>query len=446
VSEISGSWIDGFSAQRRLLWSFRAPVSYPSDPQWLGGGHILLADYASPGHALIVDTRGHVLWRYGPASGPGALDHPSLAVRIRPGLIGVTDDYRHRVVLIDLRRHRIVWQYGHTDVKGTAPGYLNTPDGMDLLPFRRALAIPATRRLVQVQPARRARRRVGTAKPALAIRVAAFHLPAAVQRAVAVGEGGRILIAGGLDSANRSAAGVFSLDPARGRLQALGSVPLAFHDAAAALAGGRLLVFGGGSAAGTNAVQAFDLRSRRGSIVGRLPRALSDLAAARVGSAIYLVGGFDGRIPRAEILSTSDGTRFATVAKLPEGLRYPAVATSGGRLLVAGGQTATGLSSDVFAFDPASGRVARIARLPAPRAHAAAVMSGGTLYVIGGRTVSGRASDAVTAIDLRSGAVRSSRLPSAAIADTAVASLGSSTYLVGGWRDRALDTVLLIRR
>jgi hypothetical protein len=63
-------------------------------------------------------------------------------------LIVVNDDYRDRVVVISIPRHKIVWQYGHTDVKGSAPGYLNTPDGMDLLPFRRALAVPAVRRLV----------------------------------------------------------------------------------------------------------------------------------------------------------------------------------------------------------------------------------------------------------------------------------------------------------
>src|SRR5690242_12530813 len=80
VSEIQGSWIDDISGSGRLRWAVRAPVSYPSDPQLLSGGRILLADYATPGAAVIIDRHCHVLWRYGPASGPGALDHPSLAV------------------------------------------------------------------------------------------------------------------------------------------------------------------------------------------------------------------------------------------------------------------------------------------------------------------------------------------------------------------------------
>jgi outer membrane protein assembly factor BamB len=148
VSEIDGSWVDAFGPTGRLLWSVQAPVSYPSDPQWLGHGKILLADYARPGHALIMTTHGKVLWRYGPASGPGMLDHPSLALPLRSGLIAINDDYRDRVVLVDVHTRKIVWQYGHTDVAGRRPGYLNTPDGMDLLPFRQALATPAIRSLL----------------------------------------------------------------------------------------------------------------------------------------------------------------------------------------------------------------------------------------------------------------------------------------------------------
>ena len=51
------------------------------------------------------------------------------------GDIAVNDDYRDRVIVIDPRRNRIVWQYGHTDQPGTAPGYLNIPDGMDFVPM-----------------------------------------------------------------------------------------------------------------------------------------------------------------------------------------------------------------------------------------------------------------------------------------------------------------------
>ena len=135
VSEITGSWIDDFSKTGKLLWSFQAPVSYPSDPQPLSGRRILLADYASPGHVLILNRRGRVLWRYGPSSGWGELDHPSLAIELPNGDIAVNDDYNDRVVIIDQKEGRIVWQYGHLRDPGKGPNRLNTPDGMDFVPL-----------------------------------------------------------------------------------------------------------------------------------------------------------------------------------------------------------------------------------------------------------------------------------------------------------------------
>jgi hypothetical protein len=134
ISEINGSWVDEITAAGRLRFAVKAPVSYPSDPQPLPGGRILLADYANPGHVLIIDHHGRVLWRYGPSAGHGRLDHPSLAMGLPNGDVAVNDDYRDRVVVIDPRVGRIVWQYGHADQPGTAPGYLNIPDGMDFVP------------------------------------------------------------------------------------------------------------------------------------------------------------------------------------------------------------------------------------------------------------------------------------------------------------------------
>jgi hypothetical protein len=134
ISEVQGGWIDAVGPQGNLMFSFAAPVSYPSDPQPLPGKRILLADYASPGHVLILSHRGRVLWRYGPEQGYGRLDHPSLAMGLPNGDIAVNDDYRDRVIVIDPRTKKIVWQYGHTDQPGKGPGYLNTPDGMDFIP------------------------------------------------------------------------------------------------------------------------------------------------------------------------------------------------------------------------------------------------------------------------------------------------------------------------
>jgi hypothetical protein len=135
VSEINGSWIDNFSRTGRLRWSIHAPVSYPSDPQPLPLGRILLADYTKPGAAVILDRHGRVLWRYRPSSGWGELDHPSLAIMLPNGNIAINDDYNDRVVIVDRKRRRIVWQYGHLSRPGKGRNELNTPDGMDYVPL-----------------------------------------------------------------------------------------------------------------------------------------------------------------------------------------------------------------------------------------------------------------------------------------------------------------------
>jgi hypothetical protein len=135
VSEIQGSWVDDIGPSGTLRWAVRAPVSYPSDPQPLPGGRVLLADYANPGAAIIMNRHGKILWRYGPSSGWGALDHPSLAMMLPNGDVAINDDYKDRVVIVDPKKNRIVWQYGHAGIPGAGRGFLSTPDGMDFVPL-----------------------------------------------------------------------------------------------------------------------------------------------------------------------------------------------------------------------------------------------------------------------------------------------------------------------
>jgi outer membrane protein assembly factor BamB len=444
VSEINGSWVDDISAGGHLRWSVQAPVSYPSDPQLLAPNRILLADYARPGHAIIMTRTGRVLWRYGPSSGPGMLDHPSLATRIAPGLIAINDDYRDRVVIVSLSLRRIVWQYGHTDVAGSGPGYLRTPDGLDLLSTARAERLPQVRALLVRHPARTRHvlARSAAPPPTVTLTAAHYRLPAPVQREVAVASGGGVVIVGGLNAAKVSTNGVFRLDPVSGRLSQLGVVPNAFHDAAGALLRGSVFVFGGGAGESTATVQRFDLRTRRGAVVARLPRALSDLAAATIGPAAYLVGGFDGRIPRAEIYRTTDGRHFTVAGRLPVGLRYPAVAAVSGDLIVAGGITASGASSAVYDFSPVTGRTKLIARLPEPVGHASPLVLGNRLYLVGGADANGRTVGRVTALDLGGRKV----LPVAAVArvsDAGAVVVAGRGLVIGGETDGR--TVAVVR-
>ena len=133
VTEIGG-WVDRFDGFGHLLWSISTPTTYPSDAQLLPSGNVLVAGYNTPGRIDVITPHGRILWTYGPSSGPGSLARPSLALALPNGTIAVTDDWNHRVVLINRTSKKIVWQYGHDGTPGSAPGYLNKPDGLELLP------------------------------------------------------------------------------------------------------------------------------------------------------------------------------------------------------------------------------------------------------------------------------------------------------------------------
>ncbi|MHB1923358.1 MAG: hypothetical protein ACYCSJ_01560, partial [Acidimicrobiales bacterium] len=112
ISEIHGSWVSEYTRTGNLVWTVQLPIGYPSDPQQIGPDLYLIADYSNPGGIYEFNRAGDILWSYHVISGDGMLDHPSLAERLPNGLIGVNDDYRDRVLLIDPVNDRIVWQYG----------------------------------------------------------------------------------------------------------------------------------------------------------------------------------------------------------------------------------------------------------------------------------------------------------------------------------------------
>lgn len=135
VTEINGDWVDEIDLSGHVYWAVNPPqVRYPSDSSEYKPGQYLTVDYSFLGQVVIFDAAGNTLWRWNPASGHGRLNHPSLALALPNGDIVLNDDRNHRVIVIDPRTNRIVWQYGHDGVPGTAPGYLNNPDGLDFVP------------------------------------------------------------------------------------------------------------------------------------------------------------------------------------------------------------------------------------------------------------------------------------------------------------------------
>lgn len=134
VTEINGSWVSEMDLSGKVAWSAHlASVAYPSDTNQIGPDRYLTVDYSRPGQILTFDHTGHVLWRYAPSGGQ-ALNKPSLALPLPNGDVLANDDANDRVIVVDPRTNRIVWQYGHTHVAGSSAGYLNNPDGLDLYP------------------------------------------------------------------------------------------------------------------------------------------------------------------------------------------------------------------------------------------------------------------------------------------------------------------------
>ena len=431
ITEIGG-WIDRLDRNGNLVYTVRTPTSYPSDAQLLPDGRLLVAGFDTPGRVDILSRSGAVEWTYGPASGPGSLDRPSLAVRWPNGMIAVTDDWHHRIVVIDPKTKRIVWQYGHFGIASSAPGYLSKPDGLDLLPaVARGTKFPIDRA-----------RAAGPTPLHMRVRVVG-HLPTAATRVsvVALPEG-KIAVLGGL-TATGSSDQVLAGRPSA--LRRVGSLPVATHDAAAAVLGGRVYLFGGGQTTSFDGIDLVDPTSGAARRAGTIGEPLSDLGAATVGPKAFLVGGYTGRAWATAIQRYVPGHVPSVVARLPAGLRYAGVATLGGRIYVVGGVTPRGTSPAILAFDPRTGSVRRVGSLPRPVAHAALVALGRSLYLIGGTDAAGAPLATIVRIDPRTGTTaRAGSLPRP-LADAGAVASGGAITVVGGESKGPTADVLQIR-
>ncbi|MDE2200958.1 MAG: PQQ-binding-like beta-propeller repeat protein [Rhodospirillales bacterium] len=134
VTEIPGAWISLLTRQGKVLWSLHGPhLHYPSDAYPTRDGQVIAADYTKPGGVVIFDPHtGKVTWEYRVKHGEGMLNHPSLALELPNGDVVLNDDLRNRVLVIDRKTKKIIWQYGVTDRPGHKPGALFYPDGLDI--------------------------------------------------------------------------------------------------------------------------------------------------------------------------------------------------------------------------------------------------------------------------------------------------------------------------
>jgi hypothetical protein len=94
-------------------------------------GTLLIADRGN-NRLIEVNAIKQVVWRF---PRPGDLRHGQ--VFLGPDDAFFTANWRmiitnqeeaQTIGRIDYHRHRLVWQYGHVNIRGSAPGYLNEPD------------------------------------------------------------------------------------------------------------------------------------------------------------------------------------------------------------------------------------------------------------------------------------------------------------------------------
>jgi DNA-binding beta-propeller fold protein YncE len=405
VTEIGG-WVDRISRSGHLVYTVRTPTTYPSDAQLLPNGNILVAGFDDPGRVDEITPSGRIVWTFAP-TGFWSLDRPSLAVRWPNGMIAITDDWHHRVLVVDPRTKHVVWSYGHLNEPSKAPGYLDKPDGLDLLPAVprlasvRSTASHTVPRLIPVK-------RVGS-------------LPQALSKASAVAlPGGRLMVLGGY-------AGGASLDTillgTPGHLRVAGHLSSPTHDAAAVALDGSVYLFGGGQAVSEPTVVRVDPSSAASAHAAALDEPLSDLGAVAIGGHAYLVGGYTGTQFASAVLRYLPGGGTKTVARLPQGTRYAGVAAVGSTIYVAGGLTTSGPTAAIYAVRP-GGAVRRIGTLPAPEDHAALAALGGQLYLVGGSRV--------LRIDPGSGTVATAAHLPVALTDPTATTVGNRVVIAGG--------------
>ncbi|HZC30287.1 MAG TPA: hypothetical protein VE261_02140 [Gaiellaceae bacterium] len=398
VTEIGG-WVDRFDKHGRLLYTVRTPTAYPSDAQLLPNNDILVAGFNTPGRVDEITPKGRIVWSYQP-SGYWSLDRPSLAVRWPNGMIAITDDWHHRVVVVDPKTKQVVWSYGHLNQPSSAAGYLSKPDGLDLLPGVSAVAPRAATRLGSVQ-------RVGT-------------LPSTLSKASAVAlPDGRLMVLGG-ETGGASTDRILAGSPSH--LRTAGRLPAPTHDAAAAVVGASVYLFGGGQATSVNTVVRVDPASGKARVAGHLDEPLSDLGVAVLGRKAYLVGGYTSVKFASAVLRWEGGGKTKTVGRLAGGTRYAGVAALGVRIYVAGGLSTSGPTSTVWSIG-AHGGLQQVASLPAPEAHAALAALGGSLYLVGGTRI--------LRIDPSGSVTVAAHLP-VSLTDPAAVTLGKHIVIVGG--------------
>lgn len=437
VTEINGDWVNEMGINGTIYQSFHAPgILYPSDTNEVRPGVFLTADYSKPGTVEEFTSSGQVLWRYSP-SGAQALNQPSLALPLPNGDVVLNDDKNNRVIVVDPKTDKVVWQYG-TGIAGSAPGQLSNPDGIDLAPpysllvtHAATMGIPAKGASISSLASSVTPQPMAKAPRPLRL-VSRQALPVALQRDSVVATKTGLSVVGGLDNSGNSTARTFQLSMSGSKVKVSSGRTLSqpTHDAAASFLRGKVFVFGGGMSATTATVQSISPHGT--SVVGNLPQPRSDLAAAQTPQRAYVVGGYNGLTMDSNVLSTSNGTSFSTIGTLPQPVRYASAVVYGGHLYVFGGEIAGQPVSSIQAVNLKTGQAEIVGQLPTALGAPSAVVVNGSIYVMGGSSANGTPQSAIYQFDPKTALITyAGRLPRP-LSNAGVARWGNEAVVVGG--------------
>ncbi|MDP9234679.1 MAG: hypothetical protein M3P01_09025, partial [Actinomycetota bacterium] len=126
-------------------------------------GYLLIADRGND-RLLLVDGAKHILWRYphGTPSYPFHFDDDAFFNHGYSQIITNEED-QQTLEILSFPEGKVLWHYGHVNVVGSAPGYLNSPDDAYLLRNSiRTVADAYNCRVLFISPAKKIVRQIGT--------------------------------------------------------------------------------------------------------------------------------------------------------------------------------------------------------------------------------------------------------------------------------------------
>jgi outer membrane protein assembly factor BamB len=127
ITDEEGNRILKVNVAKKVLWVAHVPAPDDSNPVAQGGPIVVNSD-ANQVVYTVSPVTGHILHVYGHmhqyGSSPGYLYIPEDSYGMPGNRVLITDPGNERAILVNWKTDQILWQYGHTGVESTAPGYL----------------------------------------------------------------------------------------------------------------------------------------------------------------------------------------------------------------------------------------------------------------------------------------------------------------------------------